>query len=168
MVAVPISITMEEVLNNEGEIQIMDLMTSYMDAAEKSLMVTMDAGIYSDGTANGGKQMGGFALAIPIDNTSGTYDGIDRAANTIRRTSKIDANSKNTAIGSQVNASTIRPFLNQILPQRARGRNYADLLLMSAEHYAAYDAATVGIQRITNSDGLGKLGFQTLQYFCGG
>jgi hypothetical protein len=168
MVAVPISITMEEVLNNEGENQIMDVMTSYMDAAEKSLQDTMDAGIYSDGTANGGKQMGGFALAIPIVNTSGTYAGIDRSAYPIWRTSTFDANSFATDIGTQVTSTTIRPMLNRIMTQRSRGRNYADLLLMSAEHYAAYDAATVGIQRITNASGLGKLGFQTLEYIGGG
>jgi hypothetical protein len=40
---------------------------------------------------------------------------------------------------------------------------------MSPEHYAAYDAATVAIQRITDGGGvLGKLGFTTLRYYGGG
>ena len=46
----------------------------------------MDAGIYSDGTANGGKQITGLATAVPIVNTTGIYGGIDRATATIWRT----------------------------------------------------------------------------------
>ena len=59
-------------------------------------------------------------------------------------------------------------MLNRIMTQRSRGKRGADLLLMSAEHYAAYDAATVAIQRINDETQLGKLGFQTLKYFGAG
>src|SRR3954469_16755707 len=57
MVVVPIILSMQEILNNEGENQLEDVLDSYMEAAERSLEDTMDAGIYSDGTANGGKQL---------------------------------------------------------------------------------------------------------------
>jgi hypothetical protein len=167
MVAVPISIALEEILNNEGENQQMDVMASYMDAAERSLNDTMDAAIHGDGTANGGKQLGGLGLAVPIVVNNGVYGGIDRA-NAIWRTSTFDANSFDTTIGTQVTKDTIRPFLNKIMTQRARGRRYADLLIMSPEHYAAYDAATTSIQRIQREGGLAKLGFQSLEYVGGG
>jgi hypothetical protein len=62
----------------------------------------------------------------------------------------------------------VRPFLNKIMTTRTRGKRGADLLLMSPEHYAAYDAATVAIQRINDETQLGKLGFQTLKYFGAG
>ena len=39
---------------------------------------------------------------------------------------------------------------------------------MSPEHYAAYDAATIAIQRQTNETSLGKLGFSALEYIGGG
>jgi hypothetical protein len=39
---------------------------------------------------------------------------------------------------------------------------------MSPEHYAAYDAATVAIQRQTNETSLGQLGFSALEYIGGG
>src|SRR5262252_697779 len=73
MCVVPIILSMQEILNNEGDAQLMDVYDSYIDAAERALEDTMDAGIYSDGTANGGKQITGLATAIPIANTSGTY-----------------------------------------------------------------------------------------------
>jgi len=170
MVVVPVILSMQEILNNQGEAEIIDVFDAYIDAAERSLSDTMDAAIYSDGTANGGKQLTGFKTAIPVITNTGVYGGIDRApaANAIWRTQTFDAQTAFTAIGTQVNATTIRPFLNAIMTKQSRGRDYADLLLMSPEHYAAYDAATVAIQRQTNETSLGKLGFTALEYIGGG
>src|SRR6185369_10562092 len=49
MVVVPIVLSMQEILNNEGDAQILDVYDSYIDAAERALQDTMDAGIYGDG-----------------------------------------------------------------------------------------------------------------------
>jgi hypothetical protein len=169
MVVVPVILSMQEILNNEGRSQLMDVYDSYIDAAERLLEDTMDAGIYGDGTANGGKQITGLATAVPILPATGTYGGIDRsqAANAIWRTSTFDANTF-LAGATQVSSTTIRPMLNYVMTNRSRGRDYADLLVMSPEHYAAYDAATVAIQRQTNETSLGKLGFSALEYIGGG
>ena len=167
MVVVPIILSLQEILNNEGESQILDVFESYLAAAERSLEDAMDAGIYSDGAANGNKQITGLATAIPIITNAGTYGGIDRNAVTIWRTSTFDAHSF-MAGSTQVSSTTIRPMLNTIMTQRSRGRDYADLLIMSPEHYAAYDAATVAIQRQQNETSLGKLGFSALEYIGGG
>lgn len=168
MVAVPISLTLEEILNNEGSAQIMDTLESYMDAAERSLADVMDVALHSDGTANGGKQLGGLGVAVPIVTNTGTYGGIDRATYPIWRTTTYDANSAFPTIGTQVNAATIRPMLTQIFMRRTRGRQGADLLVMSPEHYAAYDAATVAIQRVTREGGLGSFGFTAMEYVGAG
>src|SRR5215471_17462355 len=80
MVVVPIILSMQEILNNEGDAQLMDVLDSYMEAAEKLLEDTMDAGLYSDGTANGGKQLTGLATAVPVVTNSGLYGGIDRGS----------------------------------------------------------------------------------------
>jgi hypothetical protein len=168
MVVVPVILSMQEILNNEGDAQLLDVYDSYISAAEKSLEDTMDAAIYSDGTANGGKQVTGLATAVPIVNTSGTYGGIDRGSAIIWRTQTFDAQTSFTTIGTQVNSTTVRPFLNAIMTRQSRGRDYADLLIMSPEHYAAYDAATVAIQRQTNETSLGQLGFTALEYIGGG
>lgn len=168
MVAVPITLALEEILNNEGDNQIMDVMESYIDAAERSLMDAMDTALHGDGTANGGKALNGLAVAVPIVTNSGTYGGISRVDNAIWRTTTYDLHSYDTSIGTQVNATTIRPFLNKIMTARSRGRRHADLLLMSPEHYAAYDAATLNVQRIQKEGGLAKLGFSSLEYIGGG
>jgi hypothetical protein len=167
-VVVPVILSMQEILNNEGTNQLMDVYDFYMEAAERALQDAMDAAIWSDGSGNGGKQLTGLATAIPIVNTSGTYGGIDRAAQTLWRTSTFDAQTYNAAIGTQVTSTTIRPYLNAIMTNRSRGKDYADLLVMSPEHYAAYDAATIAIQRQQNETSLGKLGFSALEYIGGG
>jgi hypothetical protein len=170
MVVVPVILSMQEILNNEGEAQIVDVFDAYIDAAERSLSDAMDTALYSDGTANGGKQITGLKTAVPIVVNSGVYGGIDRgvAGNAIWRTTIWDAQTSFTAIGTQVNATTIRPFLNAIMTKQSRNKDYADLLIMSPEHYAAYDAATIAIQRQTNETSLGKLGFSALEYIGGG
>lgn len=169
MVAVPITLAYEEILNNEGTNEIMNVMESYIGAAERAMQDTMDIAIQSDGTANNGKQLTGLKTAVPTVVNSGTYGGIDRGTYSIWRTSTFDANSAFSAIGTQVSSTTIRPMLNSIMTQRARGKRAADLLLMSTEHYAAYDAATVAIQRVTDGGStMGKLGFTSLKYFGAG
>ena len=168
MVVVPIILSMQEILNNQGEQQLMDVYDSYMDAAERALEDTMDAGLYGDGTANGGKQITGLATAVPIITNSGIYGGIDRATATIWQTKTYDAHTVAPTIGTQVSSTTVRPLLNYVMTKQSRGKDYADLMIMSPEHYAAYDAATIAIQRQTNETSLGKLGFSALEYVGGG
>jgi hypothetical protein len=166
-VVVPVILSLQEILNNEGEAQLLDVFEQYISAAERALEDAMDAGIYSDGTANGNKQITGLAAAIPVVTNSGTYGGINRGTATIWQTATFDAHSF-LAGATQVTSTTIRPMLNAIMTRQSRGRDFADLLIMSPEHYAAYDAATVLIQRQTNETSLGKLGFSALEYIGGG
>jgi hypothetical protein len=168
MVAVPVTLSFEEILNNQGENEIMDVMESYISSAEASLKDTMDEALHSDGTGFGSKQLDGLAVAVPITVDSGTYGGISRADNAIWRTTTYNAHTYDTTIGTQVNSTTVRPFLNKIMTAKSRGKRGADLLLMSPEHYAAYDAATVAIQRINDTSSLGKLGFTSLKYYGAG
>ena len=75
-VVVPVILSMQEILNNQGEQRIMNVFSSYISAAERALEDAMDAAIYSDGTANGNKQLTGLATAVPIITNAGTYGGI--------------------------------------------------------------------------------------------
>jgi hypothetical protein len=168
MVAVAVTLTNEEILNNSGANQLEDVMEAHITAAENELQDIVDASLQSNGTNFGGKEFSGLQLAIPTLNTTGVYAGIDRAANPIWRTSYFSATNMDAGIGTTVSSTTIRPFLNEIMTKRSRNKKGADLMLMSADHYAAYDAATVAIQKIENESGLGKLGFQSLKYFGAG
>jgi hypothetical protein len=164
MVAVPIILSKQEILNNEGEAQVMAVMDSYMAAAERALEDAMDGALHA---AGGGKQLTGLQTAVPTVNTTGVYGGIDRGQNVWWQTQLFDVQTYMAGV-TQVTSTTIRPLLNRVMTAQSRGKDYADIILMSKEHYEAYDAATIAIQRQTNDSGLGKLGFSTLEYIGGG
>lgn len=168
MCAVTVALSNEDILSNDGEAQLLDIMEAHIGAAESELSDEIDISLHGNGTRFGGKELGGLQLAVPTVVNSGVYAGIDRAANPIWRTSVFDVQSAFPDIGTQVTSTTIRPILNRVMTQRSRGKQSADLLLMSTEHYAAYDAATVAIQRINDTNRLGKLGFTSLKYFGAG
>lgn len=168
MCAAGVSLSNEEILNNSGSAQLMDVMEAHIGAAEIELMDEVDLSLHGDGTRFGGKELGGLQLALPTTPSTGTYGGISRADNAIWRPTTFNVNSYDTAIGTGISSTTVRPFLNKFMTVRSRNKRGADLLLMSAEHYAAYDAATVNIQRINDETSLGKLGFQSLKYFGAG
>jgi len=165
---VPVSLPGDELLDNSGQNQILDVLEEQIEAAERAMSDGMDAGLHGDGTANGGKQITGLRVAVPTVTNSGSYGGISRVDHAIWRTTTFDAHSFATDIGTQVSSTTIRRFLNRIMTQRSRNSRGADILLMSTEHYEAYDAATVAIQRINDETKIGKLGFQTLKYYGAG
>jgi hypothetical protein len=167
-VYVPISLTGQEIRANQGRNQIRDVITGTLDAAEAALIDEYDTALHGDGTADGGKAIIGMAGAVPILTNIGVYGGIDRATVPLWRTTTYDIHTAFPTIGTQVNATTIRPFLSRILAQRSRGNRAADLLVMSEDHYWAYDAATIAIQRIQREGGLASLGFASLEYVGGG
>lgn len=168
MLAVSVVLSNEEILLNSGENQLEDVMEAHIEAAENELLDEADTSIHGNGTRFGGREFGGLQLAVPTVTNLGVYAGIDRSQQPAWRTSAFDAQTAFPTIGTQVTSVTIRPMLNSILTQRSRGKRAADLLLMSPEHYGAYDAATVAIQRITEEGRLGKLGFQSLKYVGAG
>ena len=147
MVVVPIILSKQEILNNQGEAQLMDVLDSYMAAAESALEDAMDSALHA---AGGGKQLTGLQTAIPTANTTGVYGGIDRAQNSWWQTQYFNVQTYIAGV-TQVTSVTVRPLINRVMTAQSRGKDYADLLLMSPQHYEAYDAATVAIQRQTSA-----------------
>ena len=121
--------------------------------------------LHSDGTQ--ANQIGGLQMAIPTVVNAGVYGGISRVDNPIWRTASYDANSAFVGI-TQVNATTIKSIFDQIMIARSRGTKGPNVIVSSAEHYLAYTAATVAIQRINDENELGKLGFTNLKYYGAG
>lgn len=167
-VVVPVSLTGQEIRANQGANQVLDIVDGTLEAAEMALVDAFDEALHSDGTADGGKQLIGLAGAVPTITDTGVYGGISRADHALWRTSTFDADTDFPSIGTQVDATTIRPMLSRIMSQRSRNTRAADLLVMSEDHYWAYDAATAAIQRIAREDSLASLGFPSIEYVGGG
>lgn len=162
--AVSVMLSGDDILNNSGEAQELDILEVHMEAVENELIDRFTEDMHSAGTAD--NQIGGLQLAIPTDPTSGSYAGISRA-NTQWRTGAFDANSFYAGY-TAVNSTSIKPMLDRIVMARSRGKKGPNLLIMSTEHWEAYTQATVAIQRVVNENELGKLGFQNLTYYGGG
>lgn len=167
MAAVSVTLSGEDILKNSGTAQLKDIMSEHIKAAETELQDRFVEDLHSAGTADAGKQIGGLQLAIPTTVNSGVYGGISRVDNAIWRTSSYDAQSYFATI-TQVNAASIKTILDTIMIERSRGPKGPNIIAMSQEHYIAYTAATVAIQRIQDENELGKLGFTSLKYYGAG
>lgn len=163
MAAVPISLSMEEILNNEGTNQILPVMREYIRAAEMGLTQGLEAALFSDGSGFNGKELGGLDLAVPETPTN-VYGGIDRATHTIWRTGAYDISTDFADIGTTFDSTTAKAIYDRVMGELTRGNRHPDLIFASKQHWEAYSAATMSIQRITREDGVGRLGFRTLEY----
>jgi hypothetical protein len=167
MAAVAVTLPNEQILLNSGENQLEDTMEVHISAAEQELQDLVDTSLHSAGIGFGGKELGGLQLAIPTTPSSGTYGGIDRSANAIWRTTTYDINSAFSGI-TQMSSTTARSVYQQAIIARSRGKRGPSLILASAEHYNAYDAATIAIQRMNDENKVGKLGFTAMRFYGAG
>lgn len=165
LAAVSVTLSGEDILKNSGSNQLKDIMEEHINAAEAELQDRFVEDLHGDGTA--ANQIGGLQLAIPTNPASGTYGGIDRSANPIWRTTTYDADTDFTGI-TQVTSSTVKPIFDNIMIARSRGTKGPNVIVCSQEHYVAYTAATVAIQRINDDSELGKIGFTALKYYGAG
>jgi hypothetical protein len=151
--ACPVVVSGLEELQNAGPEQMIDLIASRIDVAETTMQNLVCGGMYSDGTGYGGKQVVGLNSAVPLDPTTGTYGGIDRATWTFWR-SKI----KNVA-----STATLQADMNDLWSGLVRGMDRPDLIVMDAVVWKAYLASLQAVQRFTDAS-VGNLGFPTIKY----
>lgn len=159
-VAVSVSISGLEELQNSGPEQMIDLLEARIENAERSMQNGMAADVYSDGTANGSKQIGGLQLLVPDDPTTGTAGGINRATWSFWRSVVYDAT---TDGGAAVSTTNIQSYMNSVYVQLVRGRDAPDLIVADNNYFKAYLGSLQTIQRITNEK-LGQAGFVNLKY----
>lgn len=153
--AVPVTISGLDELKNDGPEQMIDLMSGRMDVAEATMMNMVAAGMYSDGTGAGGKQLVGLDLAVPTNPSTGTYGGIDRAVWAFWR-------SKATNIAS-VTSLTVQAAMNAMWASLIRGSDRPNLILMDTLWWTQYMASLQALQRFTQAES-GRLGFPTIKF----
>lgn len=154
--ACPVVISGLDQLRNAGKEQFIDLLEGRIKVAESSMMNLLAQGVYSDGTAAGGKQVVGLDAAVPVNPATGTYGGIDRATWTFWR-------SKTTTMGATATAATIQAAMNDMWASLVRGADRPDLIVMDNFMWGVYMASLQAIQRFTNAE-TGALGFPTIKY----
>ena len=157
--SVAINISGLEELQNAGEEQIIDLLESRIDNAEKSLMNEVAGDCYSDGTANGSKVIGGLQYLVADSPSTGTVGGIDRSTYTWWRNISRDASDTLGAVTS----ANIKQHLNALFVQLVRGKDKPTVHIADNNYWTAYLESLQAIQQIT-TDSKASAGFQTLMY----
>ena len=162
--AAAVSISGLEMLQNSGKEQIIDLLEGRIQVAEAQLMNQISAGLYSDGTGNGGKNIVGLAAAISTTPGSGTYGGINRATWAFWRNVAFDAT---TDGGAAATSANIQSYMNRVAVQLVRGTDRPDMIVADNNYYRLYLESLQAIQRIGSTDS-GGAGFTSLKYFGAG
>ncbi|WP_191057803.1 phage major capsid protein [Geminicoccus harenae] len=158
--AISVSISGLEQMQNRGEEQMIDLLEARIANAERSFENNLAADCYSDGTADGGKQIGGLQLLVADDPTTGTMGGINRANWPFWRNQVFDANSDGTGAVTHQN---IQGYMNRLYLKCVRQTDKPDLIIADDNYFTAYWESLQAMQRITSAE-LGEAGFHTLKF----
>lgn len=158
--AISVSISGLEQMQNRGEEQMIDLLEARISNAEKSFENNLAADCYSDGTADGGKQIGGLQLLVADDPTTGTMGGINRANWPFWRNQVFDASSDGSGA---VTALNIQGYMNRLYLKCVRQTDKPDLIIADDNYFTAYWESLQAMQRITSPE-MGEAGFHTLKF----
>lgn len=159
---VPVQWSGLEQLQNQGEFQVINLVTSRVSNGEKTLIDLVAQAAYSDGTSFGGKQLQGLGLFVITAPTTGTVGGIDRATNSFWQNQTATCTQAAINIAAS-NPSNYLAALNSLSISCTRGSDRPDLYVADAIHYKFYLESLQPLQRITNMDMAG-FGFTALKY----
>lgn len=159
--AVAVSISGLEMIQNAGEEAIIDLLESRIENASKTLVNNIALDCYSNGTADGGRQIGGLQALVAVVNTN-VVGGID-ASTTVGSFWQNTVFSAATNGGAATSSVNIQSYMNRIYVQQVRGADRPDLIVGDNNMYRFYLESLQSIQRIGDSE-MGEAGFDTLKY----
>lgn len=160
--AVAVSISGLEMLQNSGKEAVIDLLESRIQNAEDTFMNGLAYDVYSDGIATG--QISGLQSLISTAPTSGTIGGIDRATWTFWRNI---AYSAATDGGAAATSANIQRYMNSLAIQLVRANDGPDLIVADNNYYRLFLESMQAIQRVTDERTAG-LGFTGLKYYGAG
>lgn len=164
--AVAVSISGLEQIQNSGDAAIIDLLESRIKNASRTLTNNIAIDCYSDGTADGGRQIGGLQLLVDSTPLTGTVGGID-ASTTIGSFWRNIAFSSAINGGAAASSANIQSYMNQTALQLVRGTDSADLIVADNNYYRLYLESLQAIQRIQSTE-MAASGFTSLMYYGAG
>ena len=155
-VSVAVTISGLEQIKNAGKEAFINLLGSRVRNAEKTMGNGLSTDVYSDGTANGGKQITGMSSQVSSSPSTGTVGGINRANHAFWR------NQTETASGN-LTKDTIGPNMRQLWLKCMRNQDTPDLIAMDNNFYGLYWDGLSDLQRFASAD-KAKGGFNELQF----
>jgi hypothetical protein len=144
-----------EMLQNNSREQMIDLLEGRVGVAEATIQNLVAGGIYSDGTAAGGKQIVGLNAAVEATATASqtaTYGGISRTTWAFWRSYYV-----NSA------AQSIVKTMNTAWASLVRGSDRVDLIVSDANSWNKFVDKLQTLQRLTNPK-MASLGFPSQDF----
>jgi len=157
--AVAVSISGLEMIQNSGKEKMFDLLESRIGNAERTMQNNVSNDMYSNGTASGGKQIGGLQLLVGNPNNSGTIGGISSSTWGFWQ-NNLQSFATN---GLTPGTATMQTMMNRTWLAQARQADRPDLIIADNIFYRYYWESLQAIQRI-NEDNNGMAGFQSLKF----
>lgn len=151
--SVAVSISGLQQLQNAGKERMIDLLEGRIANAEASMVNGLSGDLYSDGTADGGKQVDGVQSAISNSPATGTYGGINRANHAFWRNQRVTGTT----------SANIRSKMMALWMATCRNMDKVDLIAADNNFYGHYWAALQDQQRFTNP-AMGRMGFTNLKF----
>ena len=140
--AVAVTMSGLEAAQNMGREAFIDLLKARVKNAERTMKNKMSEAIYSDGTGDGGKQIGGLQLLIASNPVIGTVGNINRASVLAWR---------NQVVGG-VTDENILQKMNELYLKTKRGMDTTDLIVADDAMYTRYEGRLQQDMRFALSD----------------
>lgn len=156
-VALSVSASGLELLQNSGSSQVFDLLESRIMNSKHTFENNFHIDCLSDGTASSGKQVGGLQLALATNQATGTVGGIAKGTWSFWR-----ANTQTATLSS----SNIQAQMNSLwLKCKARGGK-TKVILADDTTFGYYETSLQSITRLVDpkKGSLGTLGFSSYAY----
>ena len=163
-----VSITGEEEFKNRGDkTRIFSLLEAKIRQLELSFKLELNKQLYAVGTANGGKDITGLALAVEDGTSWSTYGGIDASDsdNSWWRNQFLDFNVASTSFstvakGSVEGINAMRKVFNSCL----RGKSKPTLIISSVDIYEEYETYVEGAHKRVESNAMADAGFLNIEF----
>lgn len=144
-----------ELRSNKGKEALINLFDSRIMATEKDMANNIALDIYSDGSADSGKQIGGLDALIAEDPATGIVGGLNRADDTWW--------ANNTSGDLTVSATTIQGFMQTEWLKCVRGTDHPKLIVADVNFFGFFWNSLLEIQRLTSPD-TGISGFRSIEF----
>ena len=151
--AVAITVSEREKRMNAGRAKMIDLLDTRVEAAEKTMTNHLSGDVYSDGTADAGKQVDGLGTLITASPATGTTGGISRASYEWWRNQTITG----------ITATNIQDKLMEMWTKTCRGTDKVDLIVLGNTLYQNFWKSLSVNQRFSDGEEA-MAGFKSLKF----
>ncbi len=151
----PMAISGFERRSNRDEAQLLDVVENKIKASISRLKNTVSTSLRGDGTGFGGLEFDGLKKAVSTSPSSGTYGGIDRAANLWAR---------NVAVNITLSSTNVQETISDTISQVTRGDEMPKLGICGRTSWKFLHSSLTAIQRIQAPTKKGEAGFRVLNY----